>query len=104
MVSNIQTANEGILLITIQDSLTKNLITWGTRPYTGKNTQVEYRYFENEADMLRDWIKWLNEFKPDVITGWNTRFFDIPYLVNRVERILAKKKSDVYHLEDCQRW
>ena len=89
---NIQTANEGILLITIQDSLTKNLITWGTRPYTGKNTQVEYRYFENEADMLRDWIKWLNEFKPDVITGWNTRFFDIPYLVNRVERILGEEE------------
>ena len=89
---NIQTANEGILLITIQDSLTKNLITWGTRPYTGKNTQVEYRYFENEADMLRDWIKWLNQFKPDVITGWNTRFFDIPYLVNRVERILGEEE------------
>ena len=42
--------------------------------------------------MLRDWIKWLNEFKPDVITGWNTRFFDIPYLVNRVERILGEEE------------
>ena len=41
MVSpNIQTANEGILLITIQDSLTKNLITWGTRPYTVRTLKL----------------------------------------------------------------
>jgi DNA polymerase elongation subunit (family B) len=34
---------------------------------------------------------------PDVITGWNTKFFDIPYLVNRFRKILgeddAKKLS-----------
>ena len=89
---NIQTANEGILLITIQDNLSKKLITWGTRPYTGKNKVVEYRCFETEAQMLQDWISWLNEFKPDVITGWNTRFFDIPYIVNRVQRILGDEQ------------
>ena len=89
---NIQTANEGILLITIQDNLTKKLITWGTREYHGKNTEVEYRYFDSEAKMLKDFIAWLNEFKPDVITGWNTRFFDIPYVVNRVERVLGEEQ------------
>ena len=26
---------------------------------------------------------------PDVITGWNIRFFDIPYLINRTARILG---------------
>ena len=76
----------------------------GHKTLHSKNTQVEYRYFENEADMLRDWIKWLNEFKPDVITGWNTRFFDIPYLVNRVERILGEEEVRRISLEDCQRW
>jgi len=89
---NIQTANEGILLITIQDNLTKKLITWGTREYHGKNTEVQYRYFDSEAKMLKDFIAWLNEFKPDVITGWNTRFFDIPYVVNRVERVLGEEQ------------
>ena len=37
------------------------------------------------------------EFSPDVLTGWNVEFFDIPYLVNRIKRelgdIYAKKLS-----------
>ena len=42
--------------------------------------------------MLRDFIKFLNQIKPDVITGWNTKFFDIPYIVNRVERLLGEEQ------------
>jgi DNA polymerase elongation subunit (family B) len=31
-----------------------------------------------------------NEYSsPDVITGWNVKFFDIPYLVNRVAKVLG---------------
>jgi len=30
---------------------------------------------------------------PDVITGWNTKFFDIPYLVNRFRKILGEDKT-----------
>jgi DNA polymerase elongation subunit (family B) len=30
---------------------------------------------------------------PDVITGWNTKFFDIPYLVNRFRKILGEDKA-----------
>jgi DNA polymerase elongation subunit (family B) len=26
---------------------------------------------------------------PDIITGWNTKFFDIPYLINRFKKILG---------------
>ena len=28
---------------------------------------------------------------PDIITGWNIRFFDIPYMVNRTTRILGEE-------------
>jgi DNA polymerase elongation subunit (family B) len=30
---------------------------------------------------------------PDVITGWNTRFFDIPYLHNRILKLLGEQFS-----------
>ena len=30
---------------------------------------------------------------PDVLTGWNTKFFDIPYLVNRFRKILGEKDT-----------
>ncbi|NDF93015.1 MAG: DNA polymerase, partial [Actinobacteria bacterium] len=29
------------------------------------------------------------QFNPDIITGWNVEFFDIPYIVNRVRRVLG---------------
>jgi DNA polymerase elongation subunit (family B) len=89
---NIQTANEQILLITVRDSLTGKLTTWGLKEYQGENTEVDYRYFMREESMLKDFIAFLQEFKPDVITGWNTRFFDIPYIVNRIERLLGEEQ------------
>lgn len=43
----------------------------------------------NEEDMLNRFVlDWSKDY-PDIITGWNTRFFDIPYLVNRIKRLLG---------------
>ena len=28
---------------------------------------------------------------PEVITGWNSKFYDIPYLCRRIDRILGEK-------------
>jgi DNA polymerase elongation subunit (family B) len=42
------------------------------------------------------------DFKPDVITGWNVEFYDIPYIVNRIKKELDKGKSyheSVRHIE-----
>ena len=90
---NIATANEQILLITVRDSLTQKLTTWGLKEYHGDNKDVDYRSFVSETTMLNDFIAFIQEYKPDVITGWNTRFFDIPYIVNRIERLLGEEKT-----------
>ena len=89
---NIETANEQILLITVRDSLTKKLTTWGLKEYHGDNKEVDYRYFSNENSMLKDFIAFIQQYKPDVVTGWNSRFFDIPYIVNRIERLLGEEQ------------
>jgi len=45
----------------------------------------------NEEDMLNRFVlDWSADY-PDIVTGWNTRFFDIPYLVNRITRLLGDK-------------
>jgi len=49
-----------------------------------KTTVSEY---EDESQLLYDFAKYFSRSKPDIITGWNIRFFDIPYLVNRIKRI-----------------
>ena len=45
--------------------------------------------FDNEASMLTRFINLFAEIQPTVITGWNTDNYDIPYLVNRIKKILG---------------
>jgi DNA polymerase elongation subunit (family B) len=81
-------AAEEILLITIQDNKTKEYKTFGSRPYTGENAN-NYVLCKNEQDLLRKFITHWQCAVPDIITGWNTDYFDIPYLVNRIQKVLG---------------
>jgi len=90
---DIASANEEVLLITIRDHQRKNIITWGTRPYNGSRNDIEYREFPNELAMLKDFMVNWQIHCPDIITGWNTDFFDMPYLIHRVERELGESFS-----------
>ena len=49
--------------------------------------------FTNEEDLLKAFLDIWEQEAPDIITGWNVRFFDIPYLVNRITNVLGKKES-----------
>ena len=49
--------------------------------------QVEI--FDSEANMLMRFINAFAEIQPTVITGWNTDNFDIPYLINRIKKVLG---------------
>ena len=81
-------AAEEILLITIQDNKSKEYKTFGSRSYTGENAN-NYVLCKNEQDLLRKFITHWQCAVPDIITGWNTDYFDIPYLVNRIRKVLG---------------
>ena len=42
--------------------------------------------------MLTRWAEFVREADPDIITGYNTQNFDVPYLLNR-GKALAKSKG-----------
>jgi DNA polymerase elongation subunit (family B) len=44
--------------------------------------------FDNEGDMLQAFLDLIED--SDILTGWNSEGYDIPYTVNRVSRILSK--------------
>ena len=94
---DIATANEEILLISIQDNKTKEITTFGSKPYVHTREDVTYKYFDDESRMLKEFIIWWQDNCPDVVTGWNINFFDIPYLIRRIINVhgeeLAKKIS-----------
>ena len=84
--------SEEMLTISIQDNATKQIITWGRYPYTSTQKNVTYHYFEDEIAMLNAFLFWWTNNTPDVITGWNVRLYDIPYLCGRINRIMGEKK------------
>jgi len=43
--------------------------------------------FETEKEMLEAFVSHWREEEPDIVTGWNIRFFDLPYLANRIKRV-----------------
>ena len=58
----------------------------------GDNYTVEV--FDNEANLLIKFINYFAEIHPTVITGWNTDGYDIPYLINRIKKVLGPKSAN----------
>ena len=90
---DVESAAEEILLITLQDYNTKQIRTWGLGPFSNKQENVIYKSFRTEYELLNDFINWwmIEDNTPEVVTGWNSELYDIPYLCRRLERILGEK-------------
>ena len=90
---DVESAAEEILLISIQDYTTKQIITWGQGNFANKQKNVTYKGFKTEFDLLSNFINWwmVESNTPEVITGWNSKLYDIPYMCRRIERILGEK-------------
>jgi len=54
--------------------------------------------FDNEADLLDMFLDLIKD--ADVISGWNSEGFDIPYTVNRVTKVLSKEDTRRFCLWD----
>ena len=80
-------ANEPITAITIT-YMGEPPIVLGCGDYVvqGNETYIKCR---DEWTLCKKFIELWSRKYPDVITGWNTKFFDIPYLINRFNKILG---------------
>ena len=54
---------------------------------------VIYIDCQDEADLISRFIEFWENVDPDIITGWNVQFFDIPYLVNRITNTIGEKEA-----------
>ena len=90
---DVESAAEEVLLITLQDYNTKQIRTWGLGKFDNQQSNVKYKSFSNEYDLLNDFINWwmIEDNTPEVITGWNSELYDIPYIVRRLDRVLGEK-------------
>jgi DNA polymerase elongation subunit (family B) len=84
--------SEEILLITIQDYTTKQITTWGIGPFNNTQENVCYIECSSEYDLLTKFLNYWEHNIPEVVTGWNIEFFDIPYICGRLARVLGEKR------------
>jgi DNA polymerase elongation subunit (family B) len=88
-----------ILTIAYKSSKDDTYRVWGLKPYDETQSQldvkIDYMQFGSEEKMLLHFIDWWAnpENTPDVITGWNIRFFDIPYMVARMTHLLGEQNT-----------
>lgn len=79
----------------------KRRIAFGLKDYRPKNDHDEYIKCDDERDLLIKFIMEWKRINPDIITGWYIEGFDIPYLVNRIKKILGEEwliqLSPFYH-------
>ena len=81
---DVESCTEEILAITIQDYTTKQIITWGVKPFDNKQSNVTYHTCYTEEKLLRSFIDYWMQDVPDVITGWNIQLYDIPYILSLI--------------------
>jgi DNA polymerase elongation subunit (family B) len=90
---DIESADQEILLISIRDSFTNRITVWGSKSFQNEDRQVDYIHCNDETKLLSCFLKWWQENTPDVVTGWNIQLFDIPYICNRMNRILGEEHT-----------
>ena len=91
-------ANYPIISIAYKSSNNNIYYVWGLDSYDSSKSQLELdgaliRYVRcaGESDLILKFLTFWMHNCPDIITGWNIRFFDIPYMVNRTTRILGEE-------------
>ena len=87
---DVRSANEEVLAISYRCG--KSFKVYGCQEYTPAEG-IEYIHCENETRLLENFVLDWSMNYPDIITGWNSRFFDIPFLVNRIVKILGEKMA-----------
>lgn len=81
-------ANWPINLITCISSKTNQKYTWGLKPYTDTKEPIQnYTYCKTEIDLIDNWTKWFSKQNFDIISGWNSISYDIPYIINRCNKL-----------------
>ena len=54
-----------------------------------KDSVIVYHECEDEIALFDQFLDMWETLEPDIVTGWNIRMYDIPYLVNRITRIMS---------------
>lgn len=84
-------ANEKITAITM--NVYGKYYVFGCNEYKQHRDDVKYHHCEDEMELISKFIDVWTHFYPDIVTGWNIQFFDMPYLINRILKLFGEEKA-----------
>ena len=85
-------AEEELLSITIKNHQTKRIVVWGIGDFETDRGDITYIKCEDEAHLLQEFLVFWEKYHPDIVTGWNSEFFDIPYVCNRIKKLFGENQ------------
>lgn len=71
----------------------RTTVTFGLRGYKKPDPKHPVEYIEcgDETTLLSEFLNWWENNTPAVVTGWNIEGFDLPYLANRITKVMGQK-------------
>ena len=95
-------ANHPIISIAYRDNQSNVFHVWGMGNYDSAKTEldtdalIQYRKCNDEKDLIEKFLIFWQNNTPDIITGWNIRLFDIPYMINRTLKVCGEETTKLY--------
>ncbi len=87
-------ANQEILSISLKCFNDNNNVTWGLKSFQEtESSGFTYIQCDSEKNLLTNFVEYWNKLRPNILVGWNITGFDIPYLVNRMNKIIGEDRT-----------
>ena len=90
-------ADQEVTAITMKNNIDDTYYTFGCGEYDVDKALLQthtviYVKCADEKELLHKFVYHWAKTSPDIVTGWNCEFFDIPYLVNRIRKINGESR------------
>ena len=87
-------ASEEITAITMK--IDGKYHVFGCGEFVTPDSNVIYHKCETEIELIEKFINIWTVYYPDIVSGWNVKFFDFPYLINRINNIAGEELSSKF--------
>jgi DNA polymerase elongation subunit (family B) len=95
---NVETADRDITAITLYDATIKEYHVYvvdnshSRENYSQENIHVNF--FVDEFDLLYHFVDLWEGISPTIASGWNSDFFDVPYLYRRLQHVVGMNNAN----------
>jgi DNA polymerase elongation subunit (family B) len=84
-------ASEPITAITFK--IAGHFYVFGCGDFNNYRDDVTYMMCRDENNLIMRFLDMWESTSPDIVTGWNIQFFDIPYLHNRINKLMGENTA-----------